>query len=102
MEANATTQDNCRRLVDNHVYHNVSYLVQELSKNEKYMDELKKEVRSLAPKPLEPRPRFAPKPLEPRPQPLPLTPALALNLTRTLTLTSRLTLTSTPHPQPLC
>ena len=69
---------------------------------EKYMDELKKEARSLAPKPLEPRPRFAPKPLEPRPQPLPLTPALALNLTRTLTLTSRLTLTSTPHPQPLC
>ena len=40
MEAEATTQDNCRRLVDNHVYHNVSYLVQELSKDEKYMDEL--------------------------------------------------------------
>ncbi len=40
MEAEATTQDNCRRLVDNHVYHNVSYLVQELYKNEKYMDEL--------------------------------------------------------------
>ena len=40
MEANATTQDNCRRLVDNHVYHNVSYLVQELSKDEKYMDDL--------------------------------------------------------------
>jgi len=36
----ATTQDNCRRLVDNHVYHNVSYLVQELSKDEQYMDEL--------------------------------------------------------------
>ena len=40
MEANATTQDNCRRLVDNHVYHNVSYLVQELSKQEQYMDDL--------------------------------------------------------------
>ena len=40
MEANATTQDNCRRLVDSHVYQNVSYLVQELSKDEKYMDEL--------------------------------------------------------------
>ena len=40
MEANATTQDNCRRLVDNHVYHNVSYLVQELSQDEKYMDDL--------------------------------------------------------------
>ena len=35
-----TTQDNCRKLVDSHVYANVSYLVQELSKNEKYMDEL--------------------------------------------------------------
>ena len=40
MEAEATTQDNCRRLADNHVYHNVSYLVQELSQDEKYMDEL--------------------------------------------------------------
>ena len=40
MEANATTQDNCRRLVDNHVYHNVSYLVQELSKDEKYSNDL--------------------------------------------------------------
>ena len=40
MEAEVTTQDNCRRLVDNHVYHNVSYLVQELSKDEKYMDDL--------------------------------------------------------------
>ena len=40
MEANATTQDNCRRLVDNHVYHNVSYLVQELSQQNKYSDEL--------------------------------------------------------------
>ena len=40
MEANATTQDNCRRLVDNHVYSNVSYLVQELSQQNKYSDEL--------------------------------------------------------------
>ena len=40
MEANATTQDNCRRLVDNHVYSNVSYLVQELSRQEQYMDDL--------------------------------------------------------------
>ena len=40
MNETETTQDNCRRLVDNHVYHNVSYLVQELSKDEKYMDEL--------------------------------------------------------------
>ena len=40
MEANATTQDNCRRLVDEHVHHNVSYLVQELSKQEQYMDDL--------------------------------------------------------------
>jgi len=40
MEAEATTQDNCRRLVDNHVYHNVSYLVQELSKDEKYSNDL--------------------------------------------------------------
>ena len=40
MEAEVTTQDNCRRLVDNHVHHNVSYLVQELSKDEKYMDDL--------------------------------------------------------------
>ena len=40
MEAEVTTQDNCRRLVDEHVYHNVSYLVQELSKDEKYMDDL--------------------------------------------------------------
>ena len=40
MEANATTQDNCRRLVDNHVYHNVSYLVQELGGDEKYGDQL--------------------------------------------------------------
>ena len=40
MQAEATTQDNCRRLVDNHVYHNVSYLVQELSKDEKYSNEL--------------------------------------------------------------
>ena len=40
MEAEATTQDNCRRLVDNHVYSNVSYLVQELSGDEKYSDEL--------------------------------------------------------------
>ncbi len=40
MQAEATTQDNCRRLVDNHVYHNVSYLVQELSKDQKYMDDL--------------------------------------------------------------
>tara|TARA_R110002051_G_scaffold287567_3_gene350281 strand:+ start:1196 stop:1540 length:345 start_codon:yes stop_codon:yes gene_type:complete len=40
MEAEATTEDNCRRLVDNHVYSNVSYLVQELSKQEQYMDDL--------------------------------------------------------------
>ena len=40
MEANATTQDNCRRLVDEHVHHNVSYLVQELSKDEKYSNDL--------------------------------------------------------------
>ena len=40
MQAEATTQDNCRRLVDNHVYHNVSYLVQELSKDEKYSNDL--------------------------------------------------------------
>ena len=40
MEANATTQDNCRRLVDNHVCSNVSYLVQELSRQEQYMDDL--------------------------------------------------------------
>ena len=40
MEAEATTQDNCRRLVDNHVYNNVSYLVQELSQQNKYSDEL--------------------------------------------------------------
>ena len=40
MEAEVTTQDNCRRLVDNHVYHNVSYLVQELSKDEKYSNDL--------------------------------------------------------------
>ena len=40
MQAEVTTQDNCRRLVDNHVHHNVSYLVQELSKDEKYMDDL--------------------------------------------------------------
>ena len=40
MEANATTQDNCRRLVDEHIHHNVSYLVQELSRQEQYMDDL--------------------------------------------------------------
>jgi len=40
MQAETTTQDNCRRLVDSHVYQNVSYLVQELSENEKYSDEL--------------------------------------------------------------
>ena len=40
MQAEVTTQDNCRRLVDNHVYHNVSYLVQELSKDEKYSNDL--------------------------------------------------------------
>ena len=40
MNETETTQDNCRRLVDNHVYHNVSYLVQELSQQQKYMDEL--------------------------------------------------------------
>ena len=40
MEANATTQDNCRRLVDSHGYSNVSYLVQELSQQNKYSDEL--------------------------------------------------------------
>ena len=40
MEAEATTQDNCRRLVDSHVYQNVSYLVQELSKDEKYSNDL--------------------------------------------------------------
>jgi hypothetical protein len=40
MEASATTQDNCRRLVDENVHHNVSYLVQELSKQEQYMDDL--------------------------------------------------------------
>ena len=40
MKAEVTTQDNCRRLVDNHVYHNVSYLVQELSKDEKYSNDL--------------------------------------------------------------
>ena len=40
MQAEATTQDNCRSLVDNHVYHNVSYLVQELSKDEKYSNDL--------------------------------------------------------------
>tara|TARA_R100000008_G_scaffold75609_1_gene54949 strand:+ start:178 stop:510 length:333 start_codon:yes stop_codon:yes gene_type:complete len=40
MQAETTTQDNCRRIVDAHVYHNVSYLVQELSKDEKYSNEL--------------------------------------------------------------
>ena len=40
MQAEVTTQDNCRRLVDNHVYTNVSYLVQELSQQNKYSDEL--------------------------------------------------------------
>ena len=40
MQAEATTQDNCRRLVDNHVYSNVSYLVQELSEDDKYENEL--------------------------------------------------------------
>ena len=40
MEAEATTQDNCRQLVDNHVYCNVSHLVDELRRDEKYMDEL--------------------------------------------------------------
>lgn len=40
MEAEATTQDNCRRLVDNHVFSNVSYLVQELSGQEQYMSDL--------------------------------------------------------------
>ena len=40
MEANATTQDNCRRLVDTHVHQNVSSLVQELSGVPKYMNEL--------------------------------------------------------------
>jgi len=40
MEAEATTQDNCRRLVDEHVHQNVSYLVQELGGDDRYMDEL--------------------------------------------------------------
>ena len=40
MQAEATTQANCRRLVDNHVYTNVSYLVQELSQQNKYSNEL--------------------------------------------------------------
>ena len=40
MEAEVTTQDNCRRLVDSHVYCNASYLVQELAKDEKYSNEL--------------------------------------------------------------
>ena len=40
MEAEVTTQDNCRRLVDSHVYQNLSYLVQELSKDEKYSNDL--------------------------------------------------------------
>ena len=40
MEAEVTTQDNCRRLVDSHVLQSVSYLVQELGRDEKYNDEL--------------------------------------------------------------
>jgi hypothetical protein len=40
MEANATTQDNCRRLVDEHIHQSVSYLVQELGGDEKYRDDL--------------------------------------------------------------
>ena len=40
MEAEVTTQDNCRRLVDSHVYQNLSYLVQELGGDEKYCDQL--------------------------------------------------------------
>ena len=40
MEAEATTQDNCRRLVDEHIHQSVSYLVQELGGYEKYGDQL--------------------------------------------------------------
>ena len=40
MQAEVTTQDNCRRIVDAHVHRDVSNLVYELSKDPKYMDEL--------------------------------------------------------------
>jgi len=40
MEAETTTQDNCRRIVDAHVYRDVSNLVYELAQDPKYMDEL--------------------------------------------------------------
>ena len=40
MDNVATTQDNCRRLVDEHVHQSVSYLVQELGGDEKYGDQL--------------------------------------------------------------
>ncbi len=40
MDDVATTQDNCRRLVDSHVLQSLSYLVQELGGDEKYGDQL--------------------------------------------------------------
>ena len=40
MDDVATTQDNCRRLVDEHIHQSVSYLVQELGRHEKYGDQL--------------------------------------------------------------
>ena len=40
MDNVATTQDNCRRLVDSHVLQSLSYLVQELGADEKYGNQL--------------------------------------------------------------
>jgi len=40
MDDVATTQDNCRRLVDSHVLQSLSYLVQELGADEKYGNQL--------------------------------------------------------------
>ena len=40
MKAESVLQDNCRRLVDNNVYYNISHLISELSGQNKYSDEL--------------------------------------------------------------
>ena len=40
MDDVATTQDNCRRLVDSHVLQSLSYLAQELGADEKYGNQL--------------------------------------------------------------